>query len=53
MPAARADKSSALARLAERRPLALLVEPPPVVFFVGLALGIAAAIVALLIIAIP
>jgi hypothetical protein len=53
MPAARTDKSSALTRLAERRVLALLVEPPAVVFLVGLALGIIAAIVALLVVLIP
>jgi hypothetical protein len=53
MPAARADKSSTFTRLAERRALALLVEPPAPVFYLGLALGIIAAIVALLIVVIP
>ncbi len=52
MPA-RADKSSALTWLAEGRPLALLVEPPTFVFLIGLVLGSAAAIVALLVVVIP
>jgi hypothetical protein len=53
MPAAPADKPSAFTQLAGRRALALLVEPPAAVFYLGLALGILAAVVALLIVVIP
>jgi hypothetical protein len=50
MPEERSDRSSALTRLAERRALAPLIEPPAAVFFIGLALGIVAAAAALLVV---
>ena len=53
MPAAPAQKSSALTRFAQRRALAPLVESPTLVFYIGLAIGILAAIVALLVVLIP
>lgn len=53
MPAAHGDNSSSLARLAERRALAPLVESPAAVFYLGLGLGIITAIAALLVVVIP
>ncbi|HVC07702.1 MAG TPA: hypothetical protein VND98_08995 [Solirubrobacterales bacterium] len=53
MPGERSDRSSALNRLAERRALAPLIEPPSAVFFIGFALGTVAAIVAILVALIP
>jgi hypothetical protein len=53
MPRERSDKSSTISRLAEQQALAPLVKPPAAVFYLGLALGIATAIVALLVVAIP
>lgn len=43
MSGERSDRSSALTRLAGRRALAPLLEPPDTVFFIGLALGIVVA----------
>lgn len=53
MPAAPAQKTPSLARFAQRRALAPLIESPTLVFYIGLAIGILAAIVALLVVAIP
>jgi hypothetical protein len=53
MPGEHSDRSPALTRLTEGRALAPLIEPPAIVFFIGLALGIVAAVVALLVALIP